>query len=113
MNKLTTFSSDKEIESTDSQAMQVLQAQLDNTKIDNGFFEILNGGWQKQSEMTLPFEVDATKVQHKLSRVMGGDVDLYSEEGKLKFRRSDGGSDEVAVLHGMKEYEAVQKRVWK
>lgn len=112
MNKLTTFSSD---EGNNSEVMESLQIHLDNTKIKKGFFEILNGGWQMKSEMTLPFEVSAEKVQHKLGRLLGGEVDCYNEDGRLKFSQSGGvgSNNEMAILHDMMEYDVVKKKVWK
>jgi hypothetical protein len=114
MNKLTTFSSEKGIDINDSEVMKSLQIYLDDTKIKKGFFEILNGGWQKQHEMTLPFDVDAKRIIHKLGRVLGGEVELTIDDNTLKFKHAnENEGNETVVLHDVAEYDLVKKKVWR
>lgn len=110
MNKLIKFSVDK----NDSEVNIGVSEQLVDTKIEKGFFEILNVGWQNKHEMTLPFEVSTDKVCQKLSRVFVGEVDMFEENGIIKFMQTGSAKGaETMVLHDVGEYENVKKRVWK
>lgn len=110
MNKLIKFS----VEDSNDEVTNILTEQLNNTKIEKGFFEILNVGWQNNHEMTLPFDVSMDKVFSKVARRFEGMVELIEDDGVISFRNPDDGKEaETMVLHDMKDLEAVRKKVWK
>jgi hypothetical protein len=95
--------------------LEEVQNQLNKTKIKDGFLEIENGGWQRQHGMTLPFEITAETLWHKISSDNDVTVKVFKEGQKLKFMRysHDEPTGACITLHSTKNYEKVKKVVWK